>query len=280
MIQEKTISTGAFEFDCRIAGKEGDEAIILLHGFPETSHMWTSLMEHLASKGFYCIAPNMRGYSKNACPKGVSNYTVAKLSKDVLDIADSFSIQKFHLVAHDWGAAIGWATVYDYGARIISWTSLSVPHNRAFGKAYKTDPQQKKKSRYILWFLIPIIPELMLRSKDFKKFRYLWKHSTPEELEDYLTVFRRKNTLTAALNYYRANLRGKKGHPVGDIQTPTLFIWGNHDLAIGSTAAEGNHKYMKGPYTFVEVDGGHWLMQTNYVEVKEAVTKHLEEWRT
>jgi hypothetical protein len=44
----------------------------------------------------------------------------------------------------------------------------------------------------------------------FEKFRKLWKHSSPEELENYLAVFGRKPTLTAALNYYRANFRGGK----------------------------------------------------------------------
>lgn len=280
IMQIRKIKTGEFEFDCRVSGNEENELIILLHGFPETSYMWISLMEKLSSMGYYCVAPNMRGYSENACPKGVKNYTVKKISDDVLNIAAAINANKFNLIAHDWGAGIGWNIVYQNPEKIISWTALSVPHSRGFGKAIKMDKEQRKKSRYIGWFLFPIIPEIMLRKNDFEKFRRLWKNSSTEELNDYLSVFRRKQTLTASLNYYRANLGKGKRQPIGDINIPTLFIWGKSDLAIGRVAAENNHKYMKGDYNFVELDGGHWLIQTNYHEVEQAIIEHLNKYKT
>lgn len=281
MTEQKRIGIGEFEFDYRVSGEEKNELVIFLHGFPETSLMWSELMIDIAALGFYCIAPNMRGYSKNACPKGVKNYTVQKIGDDILQIADKLNVDKFHLVGHDWGAGIGWNIVYNNPERIISWTALSIPHSRAFGKALKVDKEQKKKSRYIGWFLLPIIPEIMIRRNDFKNFRKLWKHSSPEELEDYLSVFRRKQSLTAALNYYRANIgKGKGRQPIGDVKTPTLFIWGRKDLAVGSFAAKSCEKYMKGDYTFKALDGGHWLIQTNYAEVKEAVKEHLSTYKT
>ena len=51
-----------FTFNCRVAGidNEGD-AVILLHGFPETSRMWYKLIPVLANKGFKVIAPDQRG---------------------------------------------------------------------------------------------------------------------------------------------------------------------------------------------------------------------------
>lgn len=252
--------------------------MIFLHGFPETSIMWERLMEKLSSLGYYCIAPDMRGYSANACPKGVENYRVDELRDDVLNIANSLGVEKFHLVGHDWGAAIGWNIVYSAPERIWSWTALSVPHTRAFRKALKLDKEQKKKSRYIGWFLVPMIPELILRRGDLGKFRRLWRNSSPEELENYLSVFRRKESLTAALNYYRANIGKGKNTLIGPVEAPVLFIWGNRDLAIGAFAAKGNHEYMVGEYTYLEVDGGHWLMQTNYSEVEEAIVSHISKY--
>jgi pimeloyl-ACP methyl ester carboxylesterase len=236
-------------------------------------------MDELASLGFYCVAPNMRGYSKNAFPKGVKNYQTQKLVLDILNIADVINKNKFHLIGHDWGAGVGWNLVYQNPDRIISWTALSVPHPRGFAKAIKMDKEQRKKSRYIGWFLVPIIPEIILRKNDFKKFRRLWRNSSQGELNDYLSVFRRKQTLTAALNYYRANLGRGKNQITEDITTPTLFIWGKKDLAVGRVAAENNHKYIKGDYEFIELDGGHWLMQTNYSDVKTALIKHLNKYR-
>ena len=99
-------------FNCRVAGVENKgEAVILLHGFPETSRMWYPLMLILANEGFKVIAPDQRGYSQGARPLKISDYTIDKLSKDITDIADAFQLEKFHLIGHDWGSAVGWYTV-------------------------------------------------------------------------------------------------------------------------------------------------------------------------
>lgn len=281
MTELKKIRVGELEFDCRFSGEENKEVIIFLHGFPESSFMWSGLMAHLSTQGYSCIAPNMRGYSANACPKGVKNYTVDKISEDIRQIADALNADKFHLIGHDWGAVIGWNLVFNNPKRVISWTALSIPHSRAFGKALKLNKEQKKMSRYIAFFLLPIIPEFIIRRNDFNMFRKLWKNSTSEELENYLSVFRQKGSLTGALNYYRANIGKSKGRqPIGDIATPTLFIWGKNDEAVSRFAAKSNSEYMKGDYTFLEVDGGHWLIQTNYAEVKESIEEHLAQYKT
>ena len=280
MIRSDKVKINSLEFDYRVTGEENQESVILLHGFPETSIMWTGLMEHLASIGFHCVAPDMRGYSRGACPKGVKNYSMDKLSGDIVNIANALGIEKFHLIAHDWGAAVGWNVVYNIPDRIISWTALSIPHSRAFAKAFKTDPIQKKKSRYIGFFLLPYIPEMMIRRNDFRTFRKLWKNSTPEEVDNYLSVFRNKACLTGALNYYRANLKRGNRKRIGDINTPTLFIWGNNDLAVGEVAAKGTRKYMKGDYSFQALEGGHWLIQTNYDQVQIAIQNHLQKYMT
>lgn len=94
----------------------------------------------------------------------------------------------------------------------------------------------------------------------------------------YISVFRSKASLTGALNYYRANLRRGKSQHIGDIETPTLFIWGRKDLAVGEVAAKGTKKYMKGDYTFLELEGGHWLIQTNYNKVQHAIENHLQKY--
>ena len=279
MPEIKYIRIRDLEFRCRVSGNEQDELVIFLHGFPETSYMWSDLMDRISTEGYYCLAPDMRGYSKNACPKGVEHYRIDALSQDIIDLADHIGTRRFHLVGHDWGAGIGWHVVYNNPDRIISWTALSIPHSRAFGKALRTDPEQKKKSRYIGWFLIPTLPEMVIRQGDFKRFRKLWKHSSEEELNDYLSVFRRKASLTAALNYYRANIGKGKQPSIGNVATPTLFIWGKYDLAVGATAAQGCRKYMEGDFTFVEVEGGHWLIQTNYKEVETAILNHLIKYK-
>lgn len=273
------IKTNDLEFDYRVSGGRNGEPVILLHGFPETSIMWVRLMGKLASMGYYCVAPNMRGYSQGACPNGAINYAMENLTDDVIAIADALEIERFHLIGHDWGSLVGWNVVRENQMRVLSWSSLSVPCIRAFRKAMKIDPGQKKKVRYMGFFLIPLLPEIYLRRKDFALFKRLWKYSSPDVIEDYLSVFRRKGALTAALNYYRANVRRRASRQHENILTPTLFIWGNRDLAIGQVAAYLNGDYMAGDYTFVQLEAGHWLVQEAYIDIERAILDHIVKYK-
>nr|WP_298794203.1 alpha/beta fold hydrolase [uncultured Allomuricauda sp.] len=266
-------------FDCRTEGNEENTMVILLHGWPETSHMWKKLMSSLSGRGYYCVAPNMRGYSENACPKGKKHYTLDKLAKDVIDISKFLNKPKFHLVGHDWGALIGWKLVHDHQDKILSWTGISVPHPQAFGKAMMTNAEQIKMSQYVKNFQLPYLPEKGLRKDDFKILRKLWKNCEPAEIDDYLKVFGNPNQLTASLNYYRSNYKllkqAAKGQILGDINVPTLFIWGNKDIAVGSHSVNEGHGFMKKDYEFIELDSGHWLIQTAYTELEKAISKHI-----
>ncbi len=271
------ISVDSLRFDCLVAGDSTNPAVILLHGFPESSYMWRRLMDELATQGYYCIAPDLRGYSPLATPSGKMEYSIDKLSNDVLGLADTLP-GKFHLIGHDWGAAIGWDIAFHNPHRLISYTALSVPHHRAFGRALHIDAEQRRKSRYMLFFLLPFLPEIMIQWNDFAYFRKLWKEADEAELAHNLEIFRRKKSLTAALNYYRANKKALKTRKIGEIQVPSLLIWGNKDIAIGKTAALSNEKYMPEAYEFVEIEGGHWLIQSNYPEVRVAILKQLESY--
>ncbi len=156
-------------FSCRVSGLDNTgSTIILLHGFPETSKMWSKLIKILSDNNYRVIAPNQRGYSINARPLSVNEYKIDKLSQDVIDIANAFNADKFHLVGHDWGSAIGWFLCSLYGNRIITYTPLSVPHLDAFGDAIKNDKIQKKKSFYLKWFRLRFIPEFYFKILNYK----------------------------------------------------------------------------------------------------------------
>ena len=280
MEEIKKIKVKNFTFDCRTDGEEKDELVIFLHGWPETSYMWKKLMSSISKKGFYCVAPNLRGYSKEACPKEIEQYSLDKLAEDVIGIFKSFDKQNFHLVGHDWGAIIGWKLAHDHKDKILSWTGISVPHPQSFGKAMVMDEEQIKMSQYVKNFQTPNLPEEQIRKDDFKTLRKLWENCPNEQIEDYLKVFSRPNQLTATLNYYRSNYKLLKSalqtEILGDINVPTLFIWGNKDIAISSTSINRHHQYMKNEYEFLELNSEHWLIQTKYQELKKVITNHIK----
>ncbi len=279
-LKKELIKANGFEYLCRTAGLDNDgELVIFLHGFPESSIIWQNIIVKLAKEGYRCLAPNQRGYSDGARPEGYENYTYRLLANDVIGFAEAVGCTgKFHLVGHDWGSGIGWSVLNLFPERIQSWVAMSTPYSKAFGWAMKIDPEQYKKSTYIREFKEPDKPEASLAANDFKRLRAYWKGFSQEIIDDYLTIFSQLSARTATVNWYRAMLGIKNDITYGDIYTPTAFIWGNNDIAIGRAGVEKNHEYMKGYYSFHELDAGHWLMQFNEDECTRIIIDHIEKF--
>lgn len=284
MISQKKIQANNFTFDCFVSGNESDELVILLHGFPESSYMWVKLMEDISEKGFYCVAPDQRGYSEGASPINKKEYALELLGQDIIAISKALDREKFHLIGHDWGAAVGWGVVANNPDNIISWSGMSVPHVQGYSKAVLGDNKQRLKSLYTLFFQLPFLPEFFMRLNNFKMLRVLWKKSSKEEVAYNLSIYKRKTALSTALNYYRGNLKmvtkAARGGVIPNVTVPTLFIWGQYDPFIGEAAVEMGHKYATGYYNYVKIKGGHWLIQTRYNEVKAPVIDHLLKFKT
>ena len=274
-IIERQIEINSFTFDVRSSGDEG-ELVILLHGFPETSHMWIPLLEHLGSNGYRAIAPDLRGYSRGARPEGAENYSYTTMVDDVLGIAEAFDSERFHLVGHDHGAGLGWFVAGTHDNRIASWSALSVPHIDAFGNAIAPNPEQSERSQYILFFQQEGAAEKTLSDNDYAGLKAVWNQSSPEQVEEYLRVFRQPGALTGALNWYRGiTVAGEGRQPIGDVSVPTILIWGNQDQAIGRPGVEATPPLMSGPYRLIELDVGHWLIQEAETEVLREITNHI-----
>ena len=269
------VDANSLSFTCRIAGLDNKgDAVILLHGFPETSHMWHKLIPLLKNDGFIVIAPDQRGYSMGARPSGKNAYKIENLVQDVLSIADAFGIEKFHLVGHDWGSAVGWAIVSRFPDRIKSWTALSVPHLSAFLNSYKTNTIQKKKSQYISFFLKPFIPEIYFKIFKFKNLKKIWNYSTDIQITKYLDVFKQPKAIKSALHWYRANIENEQ-KLLAEIITPTILIWGEKDMAIGYQSIKDTQQFMKGSYQLETLKAGHWLIQEKFESVSKLILLHL-----
>ena len=81
--------------------------------------------------------------------------------------------------------------------------------------------------------------------------------------------------LTASLNWYRAAPEGL-AVPAGRITTPTLYIWGDQDAALGVGAAQRTASYVDGPYRFHILKGkSHWLPEQAPDEITPVLLDHL-----
>jgi pimeloyl-ACP methyl ester carboxylesterase len=278
-IKIEEISANCMTFHCRTCGMENSgEPVILMHGFPETSHMWHRLMMLLASKGYRCLAPDLRGYSPGARPKDMKSYGIDKIASDIIQLADSVGFKKIHLIGHDWGAGCGWTVVELAPNLVNSWSALSVPHMEAWDTARKTDKDQKNKGWYMKLFQLPFLPEfgfgivLGINGLPDK----LYKHSSLGEVNEYVRVLKTKDAREAAFNWYRANKELLIRYH--DVSIPTLLIWGNEDIAFGRSGIEATKNYIKGDYELLELKAGHTLIQEKFQEVSAAILEHLQKY--
>ena len=143
----ETISVDAngvrFEVDTQ---GEGDRLVLCLHGFPEHSIAWRFQMPYLANLGYRVWAPNMRGYGNTDAPKGLKNYQLEVLMKDVEELIKASDATEVTLLSHDWGALIAWHLAMRKPALIDRLVICNVPHPFLFWRAISRSFEQLRRS--------------------------------------------------------------------------------------------------------------------------------------
>ena len=245
--------------------------VLLLHGFPQDSRCWNEVAPPLREAGHDVIAPDLRGASPDNRPQDPGAYRLPALVDDVLRIAEEHNADRFHLVGHDWGGALGWAVAARHPERVASFTSVSTPHPAAMVWAL-TRSTQALRSSYVGLFQVPVVAETVLR---LTLRRLLKVSGCPDPYADhYADVNRDRPRLTGALNWYRGVRPGELGG-IGPSPVPTLFVWGNQDFALGRTAAERTAHHVTGPYRFDEVDEAHWIPETRGADLARRILDHV-----
>ncbi len=260
-------------FAVRDEGPIDGPVVIALHGFPQTSACWSAVTPLLTAAGMRVLAPDQRGYSPGARPQDVRSYAVPTLAGDVLALADAAGAHRFHLLGHDWGAAVAWWLAGRRPDRVATLSAVSVPHPAAMAAAFPRG--QALRSWYIGLFQVPVLPELLLRVGGGALARRWLRSAGLRSTEASVRLLADRRTATAALHWYRA-LRVRGGHPAGRIRVPTLYAWSDGDVALGRRAAEGAARFVDGPYRFAVLRGAsHWLPEERPQELAGLVLQHL-----
>ena len=258
--------------------------VLFLHGFPQTNYTWRYQLPALANAGYYCVAPNQRGYSVGARPAATIQYATALLLKDMLDLAAELSPQgssaKIHVVGHDWGGQLSWLLAAFYPDRVKSLTVLSRPHPAAFALAMKQDNKQAGRSSHHQAFQNANSAELLL-ADNAKRLRKLFADQwvSDADVEAYLEVLGSTDAMNAAINWYR-NLgddTSMVGKNVPVVTIPTLYLWGDKDMSVGRAAAEKTVDFVDAEYSFVEIpDVGHFITDQLVDAVNDNLLRHLD----
>jgi pimeloyl-ACP methyl ester carboxylesterase len=279
-IQAGELTVADMTYNYRSAGPIDGEAVVLLHGCPETSLMWEPIMSQLAAAGYFCFAPDQRGYSPGARPTDIAAYRHKEIGEDVFKLASAAGLQRFHLVGHDWGACAGWSAIAcDNEQRIASFTSLSIPHYKAFATAVRDDPEGEFYRAFLQTVLTSDAIEAGWSTNDCAALRPIWLGNS----DVYARLFSQPGAMASILNWYRAcdgHMGALDGSSLqfGPVDIPTLLVWGNQDPAVLRLAVELAKPYMRGAYEFVELNAGHWLVQEQTKTVNELLLRHLKKY--
>lgn len=248
-------------------------AVLLLHGFPDTHAVWRKQIGPLAAAGYRVIVPDLRGYGQTDAPLGVHAYRLEQLRADVLALLDALDIGKVVLAGHDWGGIIGWQIAALAPARLRGFVALSTGHPSAIARAGLV---QRLRMSYVIGFSMPGIAEHALRAGDWFLMRQFT--SEPGQVDDWKRNLAAPGRLTAALNYYRANLSLALPEPYPRVTVPVMGIWSDRDPALGEKQMRDSARYVEGEFRFERIrDADHWLQLTASDRVNALLLAFLRE---
>ncbi|MDH3640772.1 MAG: alpha/beta hydrolase [Gammaproteobacteria bacterium] len=265
------IDANGLRFEVETCGA-GDRLALCLHGFPEHSYSWRYQLPMLAELGFKAWAPNLRGYGHSSRPQGMAAYSIENLLADVAGLIDAAGCRETVLIAHDWGAVIAWYFAMREVRPLDKLIICNVPHPGPAERSMRSFAQLKK-SWYILFFQIPGLPEWLAGRNGARGIGEVIRGSAADKTrfpEEVTEVYRRNaaqpGALEAMVNYYRALVRGggakrqrEQGYPV--IETPTLVIWGEDDVALSKETTYGTDEFVQ-DLTIRYLPGvSHWVQQ-------------------
>ena len=262
------------------AGREEDPVLLLLHGCPEFWWAWRHQITPLVEAGYHVVVPDMRGYNTSDAPQDVAAYALDTLAADAVAIADAYGADRFDLVAHDWGAVIGWWVAAKYPPRLNHVVLMDGPHPDIWAAQVARHPTQALRSTYVALFQLPWVPEATLGSFDFAGLRAMMQGSAkantfePGSLDHYAEAWAHPGSLTAMLNYYRALRERPSGGEAARLAPPTLILWAGNDSFLERHVAEAGLALCDdGRLEFVE-GASHWL----HLERPERINRRIIEF--
>ncbi|KAF2655061.1 alpha/beta-hydrolase [Lophiostoma macrostomum CBS 122681] len=209
--------------------------ILLIHGFPETSHQFRHVITPLSDAGYRVIAPDYRGAGRSSKP--VAGYTKARMAEDLHKLLYShIGISgKVHVVGHDIGGMIAYAYAQLHGESVASlvWGECALPGSQLFDAI-----KGLEDVFHFLFHQILDLPEALIAGKEDVYIRHFFDKQTVvadfldrEDFEVYVQAYKQPGAMRAALNVYRAfgedarrNREWLKEN--GPIKVPSLGLFG------------------------------------------------------
>lgn len=263
------------------AGETDAPLVVFLHGFPEFWYEWSEYIEPFVDAGYRVLIPDQRGYNRSEKPDGIRPYRTARLSKDVVSLIETEGRESAHVIGHDWGAAVAWDLALRHSDAVDRLGIINVPHPSVFVDTLRSNITQLSKSRYMLFFQLPRLPEWYVKRTAFEPWVNAMREGsrsgtfTEQEFERYRSAWAREGAPAAMINWYRALLWHRSEPPRERVTAPTRIVWGENDQALVPEMADRSLDYCeRGALERFEC-ATHWIIHERTDRVAALLLDHL-----
>lgn len=258
--------------------------LVLIHGFPQTHHIWHLVTPLLQSK-YKLILLDIRGYGASSKPDGVSQYVKSIMARDVAVVMETLGFSQYFVCAHDRGARVAHKLLVDYPDRVQRAILLDICPTLAMFEY----TNQEFATAYWHWFFLiqkAPLPEKMV-TDDARGFAELFMGGRLTDgyrafhenvFEEYVKSLGDVETVHGMCEDYRAAAtldldEARKDLEVGrKIKTPLKILWGKKGVIEKCFDGVGEWQKVSDAEVVGEsLDCGHYVPE----EQPEALVKHI-----
>lgn len=268
-VEHRMVRARGLSFHVALAGPADAEPLLLLHGWPQHWFEWRKVLGEL-SQSRRCVVPDLRGLGWSDAPP--AGYEKETLADDVLALLDALQIERTDLIAHDWGAWVGFLIALRRPERLHRFLALNmVPPWPSPGRPGAREALGLLRLWYQVVLAAPLLGEglvrrspavaLLLRSDNVHGDAF-----SDQDVEAFAAVLREPERAHASSLIYRdfllreapAVLQGRYAHI--PLRVPTHILHGVHDGALGAGATPAVLAHGGEMLTFEPVlDSGHFI---------------------
>ncbi|WP_018262001.1 alpha/beta fold hydrolase [Methylobacterium sp. WSM2598] len=240
------------------------DAVVLVHGIPQTSHEWRHVIPRLAGR-YRVIAPDLRGLGDSSRP--ATGYDKKTLAGDLWQLVRGhLGIERFFLVGHDWGGPVAFslAAQHPEAVRRLAILDVVIPGDGA-------DFSQGGRRWHHAFFRTLDLPEALCAGREHLVLRWLFDHygqrptSIPEaDQQEYLRTYTQFGAFRAMLAFYRAlPVDAEDNREIlaraGKLRMPVLALGGEEGFGRGSECIASLRRVAEDVRGGTVPACGHWI---------------------
>jgi len=282
-IHYRTVKANGVEVFYREAGRPESPDLLLLHGFPTSSHMFRNLIPLLSDR-YHVVAPDLPGFGfSEAPPRERFPYTFDNLSAVVAAFAEVIGLKRYAIYVFDYGAPVGFRLALKHPQQVLALVSQN-------GNAYEEGLSEGWNPIQKYWREPTAAHRSALRAfleLDMTKFQYVHGVSdealvAPESYTIDAALLARPGNDEIQLDLFLDYASNVALYPrfqeyFRTKQPPLLAVWGKNDpffLPRGAEAFKRDNRNAEVHF----YDTGHFALETHVDEVASAIRDFLGRW--